>query len=128
MNLRGTLGAMVMGGALLAQASQGQHATDVQIEVNFLLGYIEGSECEFYRNGIWHDPKAARRHLNDKYLYLKARGLIGSAEDFIEKAATKSSLSGEPYQVRCNGGAAVATREWLLDELVRFRAFNKRPA
>jgi hypothetical protein len=128
MNLPGTMGALLMVAALVTQASPGQQATDVQIEVNFLLGYIAGSECEFYRNGTWHDPRAARVHLNDKYLYLRARGLIGSAEDFIEKAATKSSLTGEPYQVRCKGGAPVATRQWLIDELARFRAFNKRPA
>jgi hypothetical protein len=124
----GTMGAMLMVAALLTQASPNQQATDMQVEVSFLLGYIEGSECEFYRNGTWHDPKAARAHLNDKYLYLRARGLIASAEDFIEKGATKSSLTGEPYQVRCKGGAAVAARQWLIDELARFRAFNKRPA
>jgi hypothetical protein len=99
----------------------------VQVEVDFLLGYVEGSGCEFYRNGIWHDPKAAQAHLRDKYRYLVARNLINTTEDFIEKVATQSSFSGQPYKVRCQNGATVATNEWLRVELARFRAFNKKP-
>jgi len=100
----------------------------VQVEVNYLLGYIGGSGCEFYRNGTWHDSQAARAHLNEKYLYIRARVGIASAEEFIEKVATGSSFTGNPYQVRCRGGAAMAIRPWLLEELARFREFSKRPA
>ena len=127
MSLSGAMGTVLMLGVLLAQASPGQSATQAQIEVSFLLGFIEGSECEFYRNGTWHSPKAARAHLNEKYLYMEARGQIASAEDFIERVATKSSLTGEPYQVRCHGGKTATSGQWLLDELARFRTFNKRP-
>jgi hypothetical protein len=101
--------------------------TTVQVEVDFLLGYIEGSGCEFYRNGTWHDPKAAQAHLRDKYSYLVARNLINTTEDFIEKAATQSSFSGQPYEVKCQDGARVTTHQWLRAELARFRAFNKKP-
>ena len=114
-------------GLVSAQSSRAQAET-AQIEINFLLGYIGGSGCEFYRNGTWHDAQAAQAHLKDKYRYLIARGLVATAEDFIEKAATKSSFTGEPYQVKCNGGASVTTQVWLQKELVRFRAFNKKPA
>ncbi|HWY26248.1 MAG TPA: DUF5329 domain-containing protein [Nevskia sp.] len=91
------------------------------MEVGFLLGYIDGSGCEFYRNGTWHDSKAAQQHLRDKYDYLAARNLIDTTEDFIDKAATKSSLSGQAYVVRCNGAAPVSSGKWLRDELVRLR-------
>jgi uncharacterized protein DUF5329 len=115
-------------GLVSAQSVQAQADTNAQIEINFLLGYIGGSGCEFYRNGTWHDAQAAQAHLKDKYRYLIARGLVATAEDFIEKAATKSSFTGEPYQVRCNGGVSVTTQIWLGQELVRFREFNKKPA
>ncbi len=96
-----------------------------ETEVNFLLGYVEKSGCEFYRNGTWHDSTSARAHLHDKYEYLLARNQIHAAEDFIDKAATKSSFSGQPYQVKCAGSTAVTSRHWLHDELARFRAHQK---
>ena len=117
----------LMSGLLWAPAVHAEPPITVQVEVDFLLGYVEGSGCEFYRNGTWHDSKAAQAHLRDKYRYLAARGLINSTEDFIEKVATQSSLSGEPYRVKCQDGAAVTTNQWLRVELVRFRTFNKRP-
>jgi hypothetical protein len=95
----------------------------VQVEVNFLLGYLEGSGCEFYRNGTWHDSKAAQAHLRGKYKYLATGSLINTTEQFIERAATQSSMSGEPYGVRCNGGATVTSAKWLRDELARFRTY-----
>ena len=95
----------------------------VQAEVNFLLGYVEGSGCAFYRNGTWHDSKAAQAHLRDKYKYLVANNLINTTEEFIERAATESSFSGQPYEVSCNGGATVTSKQWLSDELARFRTF-----
>lgn len=114
-------------GLVSAQSLRAQAETDSQIEINFLLGYIGGSGCEFYRNGTWHDARTAQTHLKDKYQYLIARGLVATAEDFIERVATKSSFTGEPYQVRCSGGGSVMTQIWLRKELVRFRAFNRKP-
>lgn len=98
--------------------------TDVQIEVNFLLGYVDGSGCEFYRNGTWHNSKAAQEHLRDKYKYLAERNKINTTEGFIEIVATKSSLSGQAYEVRCSGGAIITSNQWLRDELVRFRTIK----
>ena len=123
MNKRSTLGSVLLLGLLLTPVARAEPPTGVQIEVNFLLGYVEGSRCEFYRNGTWHDSKAAQAHLRDKYKYLAAGNLINTTEQFIDRAATESSLSGQPYEVRCNGGAAVTTKQWLRDELARFRTF-----
>lgn len=123
MNIRLTMGSVLMLGLLLVPAARAEPPTNVQIEVNFLLGYVEGAGCEFYRNGTWHDSKAAQAHLRDKYKYFVARNLINTTEDFIERAATESSFSGQPYKVRCNGGAPVTSNQWLRDELARFRTF-----
>jgi len=94
----------------------------VQAEVNFLLGYVEGSGCAFYRNGTWHDSKEAQAHLRDKYQWLAARNLINTTEDFIERAATKSSFTGLAYKAKCYGGPTITSNQWLRDELMFIRA------
>jgi hypothetical protein len=118
------MGWVLMLGLLLVPVARAEPPTKVQIEVNFLLGFVEGSGCEFYRNGTWHDSKAAEAHLRDKYRYLVARNLINTTEDFIDRAATESSFSGQPYEVRCNGGATLTSNQWLRNELARVRTFQ----
>ena len=121
--MRFAMSSILMLGLLLAPVARAEPPIGVQIEVNFLLGYLEGSRCEFYRNGTWHDSKAAQAHLRDKYKYLVASNLVNTTEQFIERAATESSLSGQPYEVRCNGGATVTSAKWLRDVLAHFRTF-----
>jgi hypothetical protein len=121
MNTRSKMCSAVIVGLAMAASAYAQAPANVQMEVNFLLGYVDGSGCVFYRNGSAYDSKAAQAHLRDKYKYLEAESLIHSAEDFIEKAATVSSFSGEPYLVQCNGGTPVTSNEWLRDELARLR-------
>ena len=123
MNVRLTMGSVLMLGLSLVPVARAEPATKMQTEVNILLGFVEGSGCEFYRNGTWHDSKAAQAHLRDKYKYLVASNLINTAEEFIERAATESSFSGKPYEVRCNGGATITSNQWLRKELARIRAF-----
>jgi len=122
-NIRLTMGSVLVLGLLSVPVARADPPTSVHIEVNFLLGYLEGSRCEFYRNGTWHDSKAAQAHLRDKYKYLVARNLVNTTEQFIERGATESSITGQPYQVRCNGGATVTSSQWLRDELARFRTY-----
>jgi hypothetical protein len=59
--------------------------------------------------------------LRDKYDYLTARDLIVTTEDFIERAATKSSMSGQPYKVKCGDGAEMTSSRWLHDKLAHRR-------
>jgi len=89
-------------------------------EIDHLLTYVGNSGCEFYRNGSWYDGKKGQSHLSDKFNYLIGNNMIQTASDFIEKAATQSSMSGLAYKVRCNG-AVVESAKWLGDELARFR-------
>lgn len=91
-----------------------------QLEIAHLLDYLSASGCEFYRNGKWYTAEAARSHIEEKYQYLLKKQFIGSAEDFISKAATQSSISGEPYQVRC-GNNVFPSAVWLMEELMQLR-------
>lgn len=91
-------------------------------EINYLLGFIERSGCKFYRNGSWYDAHRAQSHLRDKYTYLAARGRIKTAEDFVEQAATRSSMSGEEYQIQCEAGPAQPSNRWLRSALLDYRS------
>ena len=116
---------MVVGLTFLPPALA-QPANPTQREIDFLLQYIEVSGCEFFRNGTWHDSVTARAHLSTKYDYLVARNSIKTAKDFIDKAATKSSLSGRAYEVRCGVCTTVTTSEWLKGVLDRYRVMAAR--
>ncbi len=107
-------------------AVQGAAGAGMQAEITGLLAMVEASGCAFLRNGAWHDSKQARQHLRAKYDYLAARHRIHSTEDFIEKAATRSSLSGTAYSIRCSDGRTVPARDWMHDALARLRAGGHR--
>jgi hypothetical protein len=105
----------------MAPIAHAEAPKNVDLEINFLLGFVEGSGCQFYRNGFWFCSKAAQEHLREKYNFLNLRNQVNSAEQFIDRAATESSFSGLPYEVRCNGGAVITSRQWLTEELARLR-------
>ena len=83
-------------------------------EITSLLLFIEQSECTFIRNSKHYDALKAPEHIEKKYTYYKKR--ITNAEDFILYSATKSSITGEPYRVICNGENMI-TADWLKAEL-----------
>ena len=95
--------------------------TAARTEIEQLLAFVAKSGCQFNRNGTWYPAPEASAHLAKKERYLEERGQIASAEDFIAKAATKSSMTGRPYTVRCGPEPAIASDEWLTAELRRSR-------
>jgi len=112
---------LILGLALLP-ASQAVPPARAQEEIDYLLQFVKTSGCAFYRNGSWYDSAKAEGHLRDKYTMLVARDQIQTAEEFIDKVATKSSLSGLPYAVQCADVESASSRQWLLDALARHRA------
>ena len=111
--------ALVLAAPLVARAGP---TPDVLRDVEHLLGYIEKSGCEFYRNGTWNDAKTAQGHVRMKFETLARQAKVVTAKDFIEKAASESSFSGSPYQIRCGANAPVLSRVWLSEELARYQA------
>ena len=108
-------------GASAATASAAPTAK-AQREVDGLIAALGDSGCEFDRNGTWHDAKTARAHLQKKYEYLRKRGMADTAESFIERGASKSSMSGKPYRVRCPGKAVDTAAHWFEQRLRTLRA------
>ena len=97
-------------------------------EVDGLMSRLEASACEFNRNGTWYTAAEAKPHLLRKLKYLEDRDLVRSAEQFIERAATSSSMTGQPYLVRCGNGAAVPSGTWLLSQLQAIRSAARAPS
>ena len=93
-------------------------------EVQHLLDYLKNSGCQMERNGSQHDIEEAMSHIVKKYEYYKDE--IKTTEDFIERSASRSSLSGRAYKVLCPGEKARPTADWLKEELGRYRKTKTR--
>ena len=92
--------------------------TQAETEIKHLLDFIAASGCTFIKNGSEHPAPEARSHMEMKYDY--GKGKITRAEEFIEHVASKSSLTGRPYLVRCEG-REFPTSQWLTADLERYR-------
>ena len=64
--------------------------TDAEAEITALIAAVRESGCEFNRNGSLHSAEAAAEHLELKYS--RGKRYADSAEAFIERLASKSSL------------------------------------
>lgn len=89
--------------AVLAQGN-------AQAEIDYLIGRVERSGCEFVRNGSAHPAPEAAAHLRKK---LSAARRSLNVEQFIDHIASKSSMSGEPYLIRCAGRGDETSAVWL---------------
>ena len=94
-------------------------------EIAHLFATLEASNCQFNRNGTWHSAKEASAHLATKYKYLQDKDLVPTAEKFIERAATESSLSGKAYQIKCADGVVQPSAPWFQAMLLKYRGKAK---
>lgn len=104
------------------------HAAETAVtkaEIAHLFSALEASNCQFNRNGTWHVTKDASAHLHSKYRYLQDKDLVPSAEKFIERAATESSLSGKAYLIKCADNVVQPSGPWFQAALVKYRSGAK---
>lgn len=92
-------------------------------EIEHLLDYVKNSKITFIRNSSSYSPADAVKHMNRKFEHFKKE--INTAEQFIEKCATKSLLSGKPYQVKLEDQTVMEAADWFLKELSSFREKQK---
>jgi len=99
----------------------------IRAEIDGLMAKMSTSNCQFERNGSWHNAAEARTHLLRKLDYIEGRReTLQSTEQFIEAAASKSSFSGRPYRVKCGNAEAMPSRDWLHRELKLLRAAGRQ--
>ena len=92
--------------------------TAADTEIRALIQAVAESGCEFNRNGSLHSAEAAAEHLELKYS--RGKRYANSAEAFIDRLASKSSWSGKPYQMICDGEVHPAG-DWLTATLATIR-------
>lgn len=100
-------------------ASFGAHADEVPTEIDYLLTTVGSSDCVFIRNGKRHDAQDAEDHLRMKYR--RGKRYAPTTEAFIERLASKSSMSKKLYQIDCPGTGPVPSGEWLSQRLAEYR-------
>ena len=92
---------------------------DLEATIAHLLEYVRTADVVFIRNGKEHSAEDAAKHIEKKYNHYKKK--IKTPEDFIEKSATKSMMSGKLYQIRLKDGTVISNKNWLFAELTRYR-------
>ncbi len=93
-----------------------QHMVE-RSKIDYLIEAIRNSSFVFVRNGSPYSGKKAAAHLMWKYHQQISR--IETAQEFVEKIGTRSSLSGEFYLVKYSNGHTYPLRDILLNELHR---------
>ncbi|TGL38905.1 DUF5329 family protein [Leptospira perdikensis] len=102
-----------------------QFTEDQKIEKLLVgVGKLQGS---LIRNGETHSAEAAEKHLRYKLEEAKKSFFAPDPKEwtaklFIEKIASKSFLTGTPYQIKFFDGKEIKSRDWLLTELSKIES------
>lgn len=92
--------------------------------IQALIGAVEKrTDVAFIRNGQAYDSKIAAAFLRRKWQAQASR--ITSTEDFIEKVASFSSTSGQPYLIRFGDGREIPCSVFLRAELAKLQRTPK---
>lgn len=75
----------------------------------------ELTDATFIRNGVEHSATEAADHLRMKWEAAGAR--ITTAEQFIDDIASRSSITGKPYEIRHADGRIVQSGAYLRERL-----------
>lgn len=101
--------------SLIACSQPSASESRLSKEIEFLIHEVEKSSCRFLRNGKSYSAHEAANHMRMKYDYAGSK--IHDITSFIEKVATKSSLTGRPYFIECDGRPREPSAVWLKSRL-----------
>jgi hypothetical protein len=102
-------GSLTSAGAQSAPASERQKIEALIARVGDLKG------AKIVRNGWSYEPSTAVRFLRGKWAARDAE--IMTVRDFIDKVASVSGTSGQPYLIRFKDGRESLSRDFLFAEL-----------
>ena len=104
-------------GMALPTVVAGQAAPEAERQkIESLIKQVgELKDAKFVRNGAIHDVSTAVRFLRGKWEANDAD--VKTAKDFIDKVASASGTSGQPYLIRFKDGRQTKSRDFLLAEL-----------
>ncbi|MGJ3703316.1 DUF5329 family protein [Variovorax sp. AFSI2.2] len=110
--------------AALAQATPS--ASEQKLIDTLILRVSNMKTMTFMRNGDEHNAADAAKHMQAKFDHFKDE--IVTAEDFIDRCASRSEITGKPYQVKMPNGAVRDAKEFLTAELRTLRKGGGKPA
>ena len=99
-------------GALLAQSSSSVEARKIE---HLIAAVARLSDAKFIRNGAAYDAAKAADHLRLKLREAGER--VTTAEDFIRLCASRSSVSGKPYEIEFADGRRISSEAFLRAKL-----------
>ena len=83
-------------------------------KIETLIKTVAASDVRFIRNGEEHGPVEAAEHLHSKWQ--RAEEEVKTLNDFIEHIASRSSASGQPYQIKLKNGEIVPAKTWMQEQ------------
>jgi hypothetical protein len=90
-------------------------------KIEALIKHIESlKDAVFVRNGREYDAKTAARFLRGKWDSVEDE--VKTAKDFLDKAASVSSTTGQAYLIRFKDGREMKSGDYLLQELKKLEA------
>lgn len=94
---------------------KGPAERDQTQEIEKLLKWIESSDVVFIRNGNEANAAGAAAHLRMKWHSVAPP--ITTMHEFIEEIASRSWVTGRPYQVKLADGSVIEAATWLRQQL-----------
>ena len=94
------------------------HSALERTRIEKLIRFVETQkDMKFVRTGTEYSCADAGKFLRGK---LDSMGKdVTTAREFIERIATKSSMSGKPYEVKFGDGKTMLASQFLSEELKR---------
>ena len=87
-----------------------------EAKIERLLAIVRSMKgAKFVRNDAEHSPQDAADHLRSKWK--RAGERVTTAEEFVDRIATRSSGSGEPYRIRFMDGTVILAGDYLRQRL-----------
>lgn len=94
-------------------AQNTSHPITEKQKIDYLIQRVENLQnAQFIRNGISYNAKTASAHLRMKLE--KAGNRIKTANDFIERIASQSSTTGNPYKIVFENGKEVLAKDFYM--------------
>ncbi len=118
MNKRAAVFSLSVSVALLV-ISLSAIAETMEEEIDYLLTTVGESNCTFIRNGRSYAAQDARKHLDTKRK--RGKRYFSSADEYIERLASRSSMSGDPYFIQCADDVRQPSGEWFAALLAKYR-------
>jgi hypothetical protein len=102
----------------VSSAARAEPPAKEQTRIQRLIAFVENQKgMKFIRNGTEYSCADAAKFLRGKMDSMG--GEVTSAHEFIERIASKSSMSGQPYQVKFADGKTMLAAQFLSEELKR---------